>query len=335
MRLFVTGGAGFMGSNFIRYVLTKYPEYEVVNFDKLTYAGNLENLRDMEHDKRYTFVKGDIADAKAVQQAMDKHRPDAILNYAAETHVDRSILDPDAFVRTEVIGTYTLLEAAKTFKNRRFVQISTDEVYGHVASGRTSETAMLAPRSPYSASKAGADLLVQAYHTTFGVPTILTRSCNFLGPYQFPEKFIPFFITNLIDGKSLPVYGDGKQSREYIYVDDHCAAIDLLLHEGTAGEIYNISSEKSQENLTVVKLLLKTFGKDESVVEHVADRPGHDRRYALDAAKLRRELHWKPTVAFEEGLRRTVEWYREHEGWWRPLKSGVHLKYFQQQYGDR
>lgn len=335
MKILITGGAGFMGSNFIRYLLRTYPDYQVINFDKLTYAGNLENLRDLEKNPRYTFVQGDIADASAVERVMTKHKPDAILNYAAETHVDRSILDPDAFIRTEILGTYVLLEAVRRHQIQRYVQISTDEVYGEVLTGRSTETAPLVPRSPYSASKAGADHLVQAYHVTYGLPTLLTRSCNFIGPYQFPEKMIPFFITNLIEGKPLPVYGDGKQSREYIFVDDHCAAIDLVMHKGVVGETYNIGTEDEHVNLEVTQFVLDAFGAGPEMIKHVADRPGHDRRYALDTKKIRQTLGWAPKVSFQEGLKFTIDWYRNHEAWWRPLKSGEHLAYFQKQYRQR
>ncbi len=335
MTILVTGGAGFMGSNFIRYVLEKYPDDRVVNFDKLTYAGNRENLRDVERDPRYTFIQGDIVDDAAVERAMAEHTPDAILNYAAETHVDRSILDPDAFIRTEVYGTYTLLEAAKRHQTKRYVQISTDEVYGTVLEGETGEEAPLKPRSPYAASKAGADHLVQAYHVTFGLPTILTRSCNFYGPYQFPEKLIPFFTTNLIDGEQLPVYGDGQQFREYIHVDDHCSAIDALLHRGRIGETYNIGTRVRKTTLEIARLLLTAFGKDETMIKHVKDRAGHDRGYRPDSTKLRVELGWEPSVPFESGLQQTIDWYRNSEHWWRPLKSGDHLAYFKRQYAQR
>lgn len=335
MKLLVTGGAGFMGSNFIRYILGKYSEYSVVNFDKLTYAGNLENLRDVEKNPRYAFVRGDIVDTRAVEKVMTDHAPDAILNYAAETHVDRSILDPAAFIRTEVVGTYALLEAARRHQIPKYIQISTDEVYGTVLEGESAEDAPLRPRSPYAASKAGADHLVQAYHITYGLPTILTRSCNFYGPYQFPEKLIPFFTTNLIEGTVLPVYGDGQQFREYIHVDDHCAAIDAILHRGRTGETYNIGTRMRKTTMEVARLLLEAFGKNESFIKHVKDREGHDRGYRPDSAKLRRELGWEPKIDFAAGLQQTIEWYRNSEQWWRPLKSGEHLKYFQKQYGHR
>lgn len=333
--LFVTGGAGFMGSAFIKHVLTTQPETHVVNFDTLTYAGNLENLASVTDDPRYTFIRGDIADAAAVEKAISKHHPSAIINYAAETHVDRSILDPEAFIRTDVLGTYVLLEAARRHQVGRYVQISTDEVYGAIAAGETDESAPLEPRSPYAASKAGGDHLVQAYFTTYGTPTILTRACNNYGPHQYPEKLIPLFITNLIEGKKVPVYGDGKQIREWLFVDDHAAAIAAVLERGTPGQVYNIGTGERLENMEITQRLLQAFGRDKESIEHVADRAGHDRRYAPNSQKIRRTLGWRPAVRFDDGLARTVDWYRANEAWWKKLKSGEYLAYYEQQYKER
>lgn len=321
MHILVTGGAGFLGSNFIRHVLETYPDYQVTNFDKLTYAGNLENLKDVQARPQYQFVQGDIADPVAVE-AVVRGQPDAIVNYAAETHVDRSILNPRDFVVTDIIGTLELLEAARHSRVSRFIQISTDEVYGQVLSGTTSENAQLAPRSPYAASKAGADQLVLAYAETYQLPTIVTRACNIYGPYQFPEKLIPLFITNLIDGKPIPLYGDGRQEREWLYVDDHCRAIDAVLHHGRPGQVYNIGTGEHRQNLELTHWLLTALGRDASLIHSVADRPGHDRRYALDSRKIRQELGWQPQVSLAQGLRETVAWYQRRQDWWRPMKAG-------------
>lgn len=333
--LLVTGGAGFMGSAFIRHILAARPETHVVNFDKLTYAGNLENLASVTDDPRYAFVRGDIADAAAVEKTLTEHHPEAIINYAAETHVDRSILAPEAFIRTDVLGTYVLLEAAKRHQVERYVQISTDEVYGAVAEGETDESASLEPRSPYAASKAGGDHLVQAYFTTYGIPTILTRACNNYGPYQYPEKLIPLFITNLVTGGKVPVYGDGKQIREWLYVDDHAAAIATVLERGKPGQIYNIGSGERLENIDVTQQLLEAFEKSEELIDYIADRAGHDRRYAPNSEKIRSELGWQPKVRFREGLAKTIAWYCGNEAWWKKLKSGEYLAYYKQQYEER
>lgn len=318
-KILVTGGAGFIGSNFIRHMLAKYPDYAIINLDKLTYAGNLENLADVEKDPRYTFVKGDIADATAVEPLVKGC--DAVVNFAAETHVDRSITDPASFVRTNVFGTHTLLEAARKFSVGRYIQISTDEVYGSILEGAFTETDPLEPNSPYSASKAGADLLVRSYFVTFKVPAIITRSSNNFGPSQYPEKVIPLFISNLIDGKKVPLYADGMNVRDWLYVVDNCEAIDAVLHRGAPGEIYNIGGGHEITNLELTHTLLRELGRDESFIQHVADRPGHDKRYALDISKIG-SLGWKPRHRFADALRLTVRWYREHEAWWRKLKSG-------------
>lgn len=335
MRILLTGGAGFMGSNAIHYFLAARPDMEIVNVDKLTYAGNLANLADIPKDGRHTFIQGDIADESAVTDLCTRFSFDAVINYAAETHVDRSILDPDAFIFTDVIGTYRLLEAVRRYKIPRYIQVSTDEVFGPIPKGEADEDAAFRPSSPYSASKAGADLLIAAYIKTFNVPAIITHSCNFFGPYQYPEKIIPLFITNLLEGKKVPVYGDGKQMREWIYTEDHCNAILTILEKGVLGETYNIGTGERIENIVLTKKLLAQLGLDEKAIEHVKDRPAHDVRYALDTRKMRKELDWKPQVVFAEGLKRTVEWYKSHEDWWKPIKTGAYLEYYKQQYEQR
>ncbi|MBU0606212.1 MAG: dTDP-glucose 4,6-dehydratase [Candidatus Omnitrophica bacterium] len=315
-KLLITGGAGFIGSNFIRHMVNKYPDYRIVNLDKLTYCGNLENLKDIEKHKNYKFVKGDITDAKLVNKLVGES--DIVINFAAESHVDRSITDPGVFVRTNVLGTYTLLEAARKAGVELFCQISTDEVYGSVGKGFSKEIDVLDPRSPYSASKAGADLLVRSYFVTFKLPVAITRSSNNFGPYQYPEKIIPLFITNLMAGKKVPVYADGMNMRDWLYVVDNCEAIDVVLHRGSAGEIYNIGIGGETTNLALTKMLLDILGKDESSIEFVKDRPGHDKRYALDVSKLK-ALDWKPRHEFKAALEETVAWYKDNEAWWRRL----------------
>lgn len=315
-KLLITGGAGFIGSNFIRYMITKYPDYKIVNLDKLTYCGNLENLKDIEKHKNYKFVKGDIADKALVEKLAGES--DIIVNFAAESHVDRSIIDPGIFVTTNVFGTYTLLEAAKKADVELFLQISTDEVYGSVERGSSKETDPLDPRSPYSASKAGADLLARSYFVTFKLPVIITRSSNNFGPYQYPEKIIPLFITNLMAGKKVPLYADGMNMRDWLYVVDNCEAIDLVLHKGEAGEIYNIGVGGETTNLELTRMLLDVLGRDESYIEFVKDRPGHDKRYALDVSKLK-ALGWRPRHEFKTALELTVGWYKDNEAWWHKL----------------
>ncbi len=333
--LMVTGGAGFIGSNFVRYMLDKYPDYHILVYDKLTYAGNLDNLLDVDGDARYSFVQGDICDAAAVTEALKAHRIDTIVNFAAESHVDRSIMDPDAFIKTDVYGTYVLLEAARKLGLERYHQISTDEVYGHIhGDHRSLETDSVAPRSPYAASKTSADLLVVAYHVTYGLPVTITRGANNIGPYQYPEKVIPLFVTNAIDGLSLPVYGDGKQRRDYQYVLDHCEGIDHVLHHGVLGEIYNVGTGAEMENLTMVEILLDELGKPHSLIQHVEDRPGHDRRYCLNVDKLR-ALGWQPRHNHEDAIRKTVQWYVANEWWWRKIKSGEFREYYRRLYGER
>lgn len=331
--LLVTGGAGFIGSNFVHLMLAKYSDYRLVVFDKLTYAGNLDNLRDID-DERYRFVRGDICDAPAVGDAIREFKIDSIVNFAAETHVDRSILDADAFIRTDVYGTYVLLEAAKKFGLERYHQVGTDEVYGWVEQGSSLEADALSPRSPYAASKAGADLLINAYHITHNVPVTITRGANNIGPFQYPEKVVPLFITNALDGVPLPLYGDGKQMRDYQFVLDHCEAIDQVLHKGRVGEIYNVGTGHETFNIDMARLILKLLNKPESLIRHVPDRPGHDRRYSLDVSKLF-ALGWVPRHDFESALETTVDWYVKNEWWWRKLKSGEYLEYYQKQYANR
>lgn len=330
MKLLVTGGAGFIGSNFIRHILTTERDVSVVNFDKLTYAGNLENLRDIEKNPRYTFVKGDITDAEAVDAAMQG--VDAVANYAAETHVDRSIMDPKAFLATDVIGTWTLLEAVQRHNIPRMVQISTDEVFGEIMEGEADENSSFRPRSPYAAAKAGGDHLCAAFWETYKTPVIVTHACNIYGPYQYPEKFFSLAITNLLEGKRVPLYGDGSQVREWMDVSDHCRAIAEVLKRGKPGEVYNIGTGERLTNRKALAEVLRMMGKDESFMESVTDRPGHDRRYALSHKKITSELGWEPSNKFAEGIRETVEWYRDHESWWRPLKSGEYLEYYKKQY---
>jgi dTDP-glucose 4,6-dehydratase len=327
----VTGGAGFIGSNFVRYMLTTHDDIEIVNLDKLTYAGNLESLRDVEDDPRYTFVRGDICDASVVGAAL--RGADAVVNFAAETHVDRSISGPQDFIRTDVLGTHTLLEAVRELEVPRYLQISTDEVYGSTETGAFTEESDLDPSSPYSASKAAGDLLVRSYHRTFGSPVLITRSSNNYGAYQYPEKIVPLFITNAIDDQRLPVYGDGLNVRDWLHVDDNCAGIDLVLRDGVPGHVYNIGGGNEVQNLALTRRILELLGKGDELIRHVADRPGHDRRYAIDCTKLR-ALGWRPEVDFAAGLARTVAWYRDHPEWWRPIKSGEWREYCARQYGE-
>lgn len=333
MRILVTGGAGFIGSHLVRR-LVREGGHEVVNLDALKYSGNLANLQDLEGDRRYRFVHGDIADQPLVERVLREHRIEAVVNAAAETHVDRSIMDPGTFARTDVVGTGVLLEESRRAGISRFLQVSTDEVYGSVETGSSTEEAPLAPRSPYSASKAGGELLVLSYWSTFDFPVMVTRGSNTYGANQYPEKFIPLFITNAIDDQPLPLYGDGRQRRDWLAVEDHCSAIDHVLLHGEPGQIYNIGGGNERENVTVAELLLTCLGKSAQLIRFVRDRPGHDRRYAVDCAKLRK-LGWRPSVSFEEGLKTTVEWYRTHESWWRPIKSGEFKQYYDEQYGKR
>jgi len=328
----VTGGAGFIGSCFVRYLLRTYPSLRVIVLDKLTYAGNLANLREVEGNARFRFVRGDIADASVVRSLVAES--DAVVNFAAETHVDRSLLEAGSFINTDVYGTYVLLEAARQAGGRRYLQVSTDEVYGSVETGSSREADALDPRSPYSASKAGGDLMARAYFSSYGLPVVITRASNTYGPYQYPEKLIPLFVTNAIDGQPLPLYGDGRNVRDWLYVEDHCRGIDLVLREGRAGEIYNLGGGNERTNLEITERILALLGKPSSLIRYVADRPGHDRRYSLDATKIR-ELGWKPQYDFEAALSETVRWYVENEWWWRPLKSGDYADYYRRNYGHR
>jgi dTDP-glucose 4,6-dehydratase len=336
MNLLVTGGCGFIGSNFVRRMLDLYPAYTIVNLDSLTYAGNLRNLEDLQSHPRYHFEKASICDRQAVTALMKRFRIDAVVNFAAETHVDRSISGASVFVDTNVGGTNTLLSVAVECKVERYVQISTDEVYGSLgATGAFSETTPLHPNSPYAASKASADLLVSAYHHTFGLPALITRCSNNYGPFQFPEKLIPLMIINAMSDKPLPVYGDGLQVRDWLHVSDHCAAIDLVLHGGHVGEVYNIGGNNEWKNIDIVRSILTHVRKPESLIAYVKDRPGHDRRYAIDASKIAAELGWKPAVAFDEGLRSTIEWYERNEPWWRQIISGEYQDYYRKMYAER
>ena len=335
--LLVTGAAGFIGCNFVRLLLQKYSEYQITVYDKLTYAGRLENLQEVAetYADRYAFVQGDICDADKVNETIETYEIDTIVNFAAESHVDRSILNPDAFIKTDVYGTYVLLEAARQHGNLRYNQVSTDEVYGHIeGENRSGENDCMRPRSPYSASKAGAEHLVNAYHITYNLPITITRGANNIGPYQYPEKVVPLFVTNALNDKPLPVYGDGKQMRDYQYVMDHCEAIDLVLHEGTIGEAYNIGTGQELTNMEMVQILLDELGKPASLIEHVEDRQGHDRRYAMDVRKIM-ALGWEPDYNCEEAIRQTIRWYVDNEWWWQPILEGEFKEYYQQMYGNR
>jgi dTDP-glucose 4,6-dehydratase len=341
MKLLVTGGAGFIGSNFIRHMLKTYPDYRIVNLDALTYAGNLENLKDIAETEgngpqaRYQFVKGDIGDTALVNR-IAASGIDAIVNFAAESHVDRSIDSADVFIRTNVLGTQVLLDAALRHKVGRFIQISTDEVYGSLGpEGTFVETTPLAPNSPYSASKAGADLLVRSYFETFKFPALITRCSNNYGPYQFPEKLIPLFITNALADQQLPLYGDGLNVRDWIHVADHCAAIDRVLHQGDPGEIYNIGGNCEKTNREITHTILNELGKPETLIKHVKDRPGHDRRYAIDCTKLCQELGWSQQYDFQSGMKETIRWYLDNQQWWTRVKSGEYQDFYQRWYGER
>ncbi|KGM45905.1 dTDP-glucose 4,6-dehydratase [Neobacillus niacini] len=336
MKLLVTGGAGFIGSNFVRYMVNKYPEYKIVNLDLLTYAGNLENLKDIENAANYKFVRGDIADREFINGLFQEEKFNYVLNFAAESHVDRSITDPGIFVQTNIQGTLALLDAAKTFGVTKYLQVSTDEVYGTLGeTGYFTEETPLAANSPYSASKAGADLLVRAYHETFGLPVNITRCSNNYGPFHFPEKLIPLMIINALHDKELPIYGDGLNIRDWLHVEDHCQAIDLVLHKGRNGEVYNVGGNNERTNIEIVKTILKHLNKPESLMKFVTDRPGHDRRYAIDATKLRTELGWSPKYNFDTGIEQTINWYLNNREWWENIISGEYQDYVKSQYGDR
>jgi len=332
VKLVVTGGAGFIGSNFIRHVLAAHADDSIVNLDKLTYAGNLKNLSDVADSPRYRFVHGDVCDAKMVRDVL--RGADAVVNFAAESHVDRSLVEPDAFLRTDVFGVFTLLEAVRELGISRFVHISTDEVYGSLATGSARESDPLRPSNPYSASKAGGDLLALAYWQTHRVPVVVTRSSNNFGPFQYPEKVIPLFITNALDDQPLPLYGDGRNVRDWLYVVDNCTALDLVLRKGKDGEVYNIGGGHEVENIVLTRDILRLTGKPETLIRPVKDRPGHDRRYSVDSKKVR-QLGWTPKHPFGKALETTVAWFREHEAWWRPLKSGELKAWYRQQYENR
>jgi len=335
LRLLVTGGAGFIGSNFVRYVLGQYSDYRIVNLDKLTYAGNLENLSGLESNPRHSFCQGDIGDADVVGEILNSG-VDAVIHFAAESHVDRSILDASEFVRTNVLGTQNLLDLARKHKVLRFVNVSTDEVYGSLGeTGAFHEDSAIAPNSPYAASKAAADLLVRSYHHTYDMPAIITRCSNNYGPFQFPEKFIPLMITNAITGTPLPVYGDGKNVRDWIHVRDHCRALDLILHHGKSGEIYNIGGRQEMTNIEVARLILKALDRSESLLTFVKDRPGHDRRYAIDPSKMKHNLGWKPRIPFQMGLQETIDWYQRNSTWVEHVRSGAYLTYYDRMYRRR
>ena len=333
--ILVTGGAGFIGSNFVQHVIQKYGDIQVVVYDKLTYAGNLDNLLPVADDPRYHFEPGDICDAAQVDLVMQQYRIDTIVNFAAETHVDRSLMEPGGFIQTDVFGTYVLLEAAKKYGVERYHQISTDEVYGQVLEGRSTEEDRLHTRSPYSASKAGGDLMCLAYYTSFDLPVTITRGSNNIGPYQFPEKVVPLFITNAINDQPLPLYGDGLQMRDYQYVLDHCEGIDIVLRQGQPGEIYNLGTGVETTNLEMTHLILKLLNKPDSLIQPITDRPGHDRRYALDCRKIQ-ALGWQNQYNFEQAIEATVRWYVDNEWWWRKIKSGQrYQEYYQRQYAGR
>jgi dTDP-glucose 4,6-dehydratase len=334
LKIFVTGGAGFIGSNFIRHVLGLKKGYAIVNFDKLTYAGNLENLASLARDPGYRFVKGDICDPTAVEAAMNGC--ESVVHFAAESHVDRSIYEPAPVIETNVTGTFVLLQVARKFNVKRFVHISTDEVYGDIPEGVFStEESPLNPSSPYSASKAASDLLVRSYVRTFGFPAVITRSSNNYGPYQFPEKFLPLMTTKALDGKALPIYGDGKQQRDWLHVEDNCQGVLAVLERGRVGEVYNIGGTDVEENLTMARRLLRATGQPETLLSYVKDRPGHDRRYALDCKKMERELGWKPQITLEDGLRQTIDWYKSNQAWLAAVRKGDYLSYYEKYYENR
>ena len=337
--ILVTGGAGFIGSNFIYYMLKKHPDYRIVCIDALTYAGNLSTLSGAQKNENFRFVKADITDRKAVEALFGEESFTAVVNFAAESHVDRSIEEPEVFLKTNILGTQVLMDCARKFGNIRYHQVSTDEVYGDLPLDRPdlffTEETPIHTSSPYSSSKAGADLLVQAYYRTYGLPVTISRCSNNYGPYHFPEKLIPLMIINAIHGKSLPVYGNGLNVRDWLYVEDHCKAIDMILHGGRIGEVYNIGGHNERANIDVVKTVLRILGKDESLIRYVKDRPGHDMRYAIDPTKIKNELGWYPETTFDEGIKKTVEWYLQNEDWWQNIVSGEYMSYYEKMYKDR
>lgn len=332
MKILITGGAGFIGSNFVHYMVNKYKEYTIINLDTLTYAGNLENLKQVENEPNYRFIQGDITDINLINSVF-KAGVDTVINFAAESHVDRSIVDPGIFIKTNVQGTQVLLDAAKNYGVHKYVQISTDEVYGSLGeTGYFTEKTPIAPNSPYSASKAGADLLVQAYYETFNLPVNITRCSNNYGPFHFPEKLIPLMILNALQDKPLPIYGDGQNIRDWLHVEDHCSAIDLVIHKGVNGEVYNVGGHNERTNMEVVQTILKHLDKSEKLIKFVEDRLGHDRRYAIDPTKLQTELGWEPKYNFETGLKQTIDWYLNNQSWWENILSGEYQSYYKSQY---
>ena len=339
MKIIVTGGAGFIGGNFVHHMVNKYPEYQIINLDLLTYAGNLETLKPVEDKPNYKFVHGDIADRDFVFKLFEEEKPDIVVNFAAESHVDRSITDPEAFVRTNVMGTTTLLDACRTYGIKRYHQVSTDEVYGDLPLDRPdlffTEETPIHTSSPYSSSKAGADLLVLSYYRTFGLPVSITRCSNNYGPFHFPEKLIPLMISRALDDESLPVYGKGENIRDWLFVKDHCKAIDLVMRKGRVGEVYNIGGHNEKTNLEVVKIILKELGKPESLITYVTDRPGHDMRYAIDPTKIHSELGWLPETKFEDGIKKTIQWYLNNKSWWQNIISGEYQNYFDKMYKEK
>ncbi|MDN3954875.1 dTDP-glucose 4,6-dehydratase [Sporolactobacillus laevolacticus] len=335
MHVLVTGGAGFIGSNFIHHMIKAHPTYKIINLDLLTYAGNLENLEDIKGHQNYHFVHGDICNHELLEEIIDQFDIDTIVNFAAESHVDRSITQPGIFIKTNVLGTQTLLDAAKNKQVKKYLQISTDEVYGSLGpNGYFTEKTPLAPNSPYSASKASADMLVRAYFETYGMNVTITRCSNNYGPYHFPEKLIPLIITNALEDRELPVYGDGKNIRDWLYVEDHCAAIDLVLHQGKPGEVYNVGGHNEKRNIDLVELILDKLNKPHSLIKHVSDRLGHDQRYAIDASKIKTELGWQPKYTFETGVNETIQWYLTHKDWWQKIRSGAYKSYYKHHYGS-
>ena len=339
MKIIVTGGAGFIGGNFCHYMVNTYPEDKIICIDKLTYAGNMETLAPVMEKENFAFYKADIADRTAIFDIFEKEHPDIVVNFAAESHVDRSILDPEIFLRTNILGTGVMLDASREYGIKRYHQVSTDEVYGDLPLDRPdlffTEETPLHTSSPYSASKASADLLVLAYVRTYGLPCTISRCSNNYGPYHFPEKFIPLMIANVLNDKKIPVYGKGENVRDWLYVEDHCIAIDQIIRRGTAGEIYNIGGHNERSNLEVAKTVLKELGKSEELIEYVTDRPGHDRRYAINPEKIHKELGWLPKTPFEEGIQKTITWYLEHRDWWENIISGEYRKYYEKMYHDR
>lgn len=339
MKLIVTGGAGFIGSNFIFHWRSAHPEDQIICLDKLTYAGNLSTLKDILDAPNFKFVKADICDRPTVYALFEEEKPDVVVNFAAESHVDRSIEDPSIFLKTNILGTSVLMDACRKYGITRYHQVSTDEVYGDLPLDRPdlmfTEETPIHTSSPYSASKASADLLVLAYHRTYGLPVTISRCSNNYGPYHFPEKLIPLMIINALHDEKLPVYGDGKNVRDWLYVEDHCRAIDLIIHKGKVGEIYNVGGHNEMANIDIVKLICKALGKPESLIEHVTDRKGHDRRYAIDPVKIHRELGWLPETKFADGIKKTIDWYLNHEDWWQPIIDGEYQNYYQQMYGNR